>query len=571
MPIFPFQSESLLESMHLIVIHKKKNTSTDGGCDLLRFATSDKLFADITFGALLDNCHSDDGGAVIAVPEEWPIASSHHGGKIIRYGRTLLVGRSNSRKYKADSWFTISNGRFVACPDQRCLGSILSELNADVVAVNVDQALSGYREVVRLTSDSKVAGFRRLYSDSILPVSVPADWPHHICIRQRELGKIMVDRTLPLDFAEFLRRCKAVSLTLRSVRIAGAVSNLETEESLLRLLAARLHSMRHQLPHINGGGMDAAEHRDGCTISAKARIYGKVLLGENVRINDNAVIVGPAMLADNVKIASAAVVKTSVVGPGLAIPKGYVVQNRIITEPEWHSHVNGVKHFKGTGSTSVLSDSTENNFRIWPKLSYSRCGKRIADIIASLIVLVLFAPIFPIIAIALKLNSPGPVFFRHRRQGLYGKEFFCLKFRTMIAGAEGIQEKLRFKNQVDGPQFKVEDDPRITVVGKFLRDTFIDEIPQFINILLGQMSVAGPRPSPKAENSTCPVWRDARLSVRPGITGLWQIFRTRRLSHDFQEWIYYDIKYVRELSLWLDLVICWRTAKKLVINFIDQF
>ena len=149
--------------------------------------------------------------------------------------------------------------------------------------------------------------------------------------------------------------------------------------------------------------------------------------------------------------------------------------------------------------------------------------------------------------------------------------FTCLKFRTMITGAEGIQEKLRFKNQVDGPQFKVEDDPRVTVVGKFLRDTFIDEIPQFINILLGQMSVAGPRPSPKAENSTCPVWRDARLSVRPGVTGLWQICRTRRSGYDFQEWIYYDIKYVRDLSLWLDLVICWRTAKKLAINFIDQF
>ena len=130
---------------------------------------------------------------------------------------------------------------------------------------------------------------------------------------------------------------------------------------------------------------------------------------------------------------------------------------------------------------------------------------------------------------------------------------------------------LRFKNQVDGPQFKVENDPRITVVGRFLRNTFIDEIPQFINILTGQMSLVGPRPSPKTENSLCPFWRAARLSVRPGITGLWQVCRTRRPGCDFQEWIYYDTKYVKNLSLGLDLWICWQTARKLVRNFFDQF
>ena len=114
-------------------------------------------------------------------------------------------------------------------------------------------------------------------------------------------------------------------------------------------------------------------------------------------------------------------------------------------------------------------------------------------------------------------------------------------------------------------------DPRITTVGKFLRDTFIDEIPQFINVLLGQMSVVGPRPSPREENVACPTWRDARLSVRPGITGLWQVCRTRRFGYDFQEWIHYDTKYVRELSFRLDLLICWRTATQLITNFVDQF
>jgi lipopolysaccharide/colanic/teichoic acid biosynthesis glycosyltransferase len=140
----------------------------------------------------------------------------------------------------------------------------------------------------------------------------------------------------------------------------------------------------------------------------------------------------------------------------------------------------------------------------------------------------------------------------------------------MIIGADSIQDKLRFKNQADGPQFKVENDPRVTALGRFLRDTFIDEIPQFINVLLGQMSVIGPRPSPEEENSLCPFWHDARLSVRPGITGLWQICRTRRPGHDFQEWIYYDVKYVKNLSLLLDLRICCQTAKKLITNFLDH-
>jgi lipopolysaccharide/colanic/teichoic acid biosynthesis glycosyltransferase len=212
-----------------------------------------------------------------------------------------------------------------------------------------------------------------------------------------------------------------------------------------------------------------------------------------------------------------------------------------------------------------------NNFRSWPRLSYARCMKRIADIIGSLAVLTLFAPLFPVIALAIKITSPGPVFFKDKRQGLHGKEFNCLKFRTMVVGADRIQRRLRVASQVDGPQFKIQNDPRINAVGRFLRDTFIDEIPQFLNVLLGHMSVVGPRPSPESENTLCPSWRDARLSVRPGVTGLWQVCRTRRSGRDFQEWIYYDTKYVKDLSLRMDLGICWQTVRKLITNFLDQF
>jgi lipopolysaccharide/colanic/teichoic acid biosynthesis glycosyltransferase len=141
----------------------------------------------------------------------------------------------------------------------------------------------------------------------------------------------------------------------------------------------------------------------------------------------------------------------------------------------------------------------------------------------------------------------------------------------MYVGADVIQEKLRVISQVDGPQFKIADDPRISTIGRFVRDTYLDEIPQFLNVLCGQMSVVGPRPSPESENTLCPWWRDARLSVRPGITGLWQVCRSREPTRDFQEWIHYDSEYVKNLSLRMDLWICWQTAKKMVRNFVGQF
>ena len=129
----------------------------------------------------------------------------------------------------------------------------------------------------------------------------------------------------------------------------------------------------------------------------------------------------------------------------------------------------------------------------------------------------------------------------------------------MRKDAEQLKHLLSHQNQADGPQFYIENDPRLTRVGKFLRKYHLDELPQFFNVLIGDMSIVGPRPSPFAENQFCPAWREARLSVRPGITGLWQINRTRRAGADFQEWIKYDIQYVERRTLWLDLKIIGQT------------
>ena len=186
-------------------------------------------------------------------------------------------------------------------------------------------------------------------------------------------------------------------------------------------------------------------------------------------------------------------------------------------------------------------------------------GKRIFDLIFASIALLVLSPFLPIIMLAIYLEDGRPFFFGHLRESRGGRPFLCLKFRSMCNNADRLKGNLGSKNQVDGPQFYIEEDPRVTRVGRFLRRFYLDELPQLINVLAGDMSIVGPRPSPYKENQYCPPWREARLSVLPGITGLWQVMRTRQQGRDFQEWIKYDIEYVENISLLLDLRILWKT------------
>ena len=194
-----------------------------------------------------------------------------------------------------------------------------------------------------------------------------------------------------------------------------------------------------------------------------------------------------------------------------------------------------------------------------PNAHAKRPFKRMFDIVFALFALALTLPLYPFIALAIIIEDGFPVFFGHTRQTLGGRDFNCLKFRSMRRDAEAIKARLAGRNQADGPQFYIKDDPRLTRVGRFLRAFQLDELPQFINVLKGDMSVVGPRPSPNKENQFCPAWREARLSVRPGVTGLWQTSRTRVEGADFQEWIKYDIEYVERQSASLDAWIIWRT------------
>lgn len=186
------------------------------------------------------------------------------------------------------------------------------------------------------------------------------------------------------------------------------------------------------------------------------------------------------------------------------------------------------------------------------------------NVLVGLMVLLLTLPLYPLIMLLIWLEDGRPFLFRHTRQTMGGREFGCLKFRTMCRDAESLKARLKDANASDGPQFHMPEDPRLLRVGKFLRRFHLDELPQFYNVLKGDMNLVGPRPSPEAENQFCPAWREARLSVRPGLTGLWQVSRTRRPHIDFQEWIRFDLEYVQRRSWRLDLWIIIRTFRKII-------
>jgi exopolysaccharide biosynthesis polyprenyl glycosylphosphotransferase len=184
-------------------------------------------------------------------------------------------------------------------------------------------------------------------------------------------------------------------------------------------------------------------------------------------------------------------------------------------------------------------------------------GKRSLDLVGAALAIALTLPLWIAAAIAIKLDSPGPVFFVQKRAGRNNRPFPCVKFRTMVLDAEARLEELRRRNEISGPVFKVRDDPRLTRVGRVLRKYSIDELPQLLNVLLGQMSLVGPRPPIPMEVRSYEPDQVRRLSVRPGITGLWQVSGRNRIA--FEDWVRLDLQYIDEWSLWLDLQILLAT------------
>lgn len=185
--------------------------------------------------------------------------------------------------------------------------------------------------------------------------------------------------------------------------------------------------------------------------------------------------------------------------------------------------------------------------------------KRLIDIVGSLCGIILLSPLFLIVAILIKLEDPkGKVFFAQDRNGRYPKTFKMYKFRSMVHNAEDLLKDLMDRNEQTGPVFKINDDPRITKVGKFIRKTSIDELPQLFNVLKGDMSLVGPRPPIPHEVDQYNSYQMQRLAVKPGLTCIWQV--SGRNNIGFDEWVEMDIEYIKTRNLWLDIKLIFKTV-----------
>ena len=215
----------------------------------------------------------------------------------------------------------------------------------------------------------------------------------------------------------------------------------------------------------------------------------------------------------------------------------------------------------GESKTAVLEESeVQANAVLTPNKNIGyRFVKRAFDIVASALGLIICIPIFLIVGLAIIIEDPkGGVFYHQPRIGLNGITFSCHKLRSMYSNADEIKASLMAQNEMDGPVFKIRDDPRVTRVGRIIRKLSIDELPQLWNVFVGNMSLVGPRPLPVAEELACSPYQRQREIVKPGITCYWQVSGRNDVS--FDEWIELDFKYIREQCLWTDIILLFSTV-----------
>lgn len=202
---------------------------------------------------------------------------------------------------------------------------------------------------------------------------------------------------------------------------------------------------------------------------------------------------------------------------------------------------------------SFLPDASKTvHWRVGQRL------KRVFDLIAAAAGIVMLFPLLAMVALLVRVTSPGPVFYRSRYMGERGRTFICYKFRSMVENAEELKASVAHLNHMKGPAFKIRDDPRVTRIGRLLRKFSLDELPQLWNVLRGDMSLVGPRPPLPEEFARFSDWHKGKLAVKPGITCLWQINGRSEIT-DFDEWARLDVEYIESWSLWTDLKILVRT------------
>lgn len=417
--------------------------------------------------------------------------------------------------------------------------------------VALERGGEGTKEYVDADSSGRIRSIQRYYDTVTWPFAggVACSLVPVACLR--------VSFELPLASLPRLRRVLASEgVPSRDLPLEGGAVNLGTEQGLLALNERMVLALARRTPTRDGLG-SSLHAAPGVRLHPSATLVGPVVLQEGAEVAEGVTIIGPTVVGKGGRVEAGATLAQCVIGSGQVVAPGVTLRHRVfLGEPDAGGPElpNVPEMADGLAPEAWETPSLGLSSEIPPRPVY-RVVKRATDAIVAAAGLVLLAPLGLLIAALIKLESKGPIHFGHVREGMGGRPFRCWKYRTMIPGADQQQRKLARMNQMDGPQFKVNKDPRRTGMGRFLSATNLDEIPQLWNVLVGEMSLVGPRPSPFRENQVCVPWREGRLSVRPGVTGLWQICRHDRDKGDFHQWIYYDLLYVRHLSFWLDLKI----------------
>jgi lipopolysaccharide/colanic/teichoic acid biosynthesis glycosyltransferase len=388
-----------------------------------------------------------------------------------------------------------------------------------------DNRHSGYRERVVVDGEDRFRRFDRIYES-------PGRLARVVLTPDREIAKLWQRVRDPITgwrrLRKFIPRADRATMSIQG----GSVYDRLIDRDMADLLTDLLRQWKRPdatISRLKKIGDSAWADRDA-SVDPAAKLIGPVWVGAGRTINATDRVVGPAIVWDS--------------PDARPTPEGL---QWLMIEP-----------------TEPPMDATVSR----PITPLSRAFKRGFDIVFSIVALLLTSFVYPFVMAWIWIEDGRPFFYYQVRETLDGREFRCWKFRSMVNNSAELTAKLiaEGKNLGDGGRVYIDPaiDPRLLKIGKLIRKYNIDEFPQFWNVLKGDMSLVGPRPSPRKENQFCPSWREARLSVRPGITGLWQTLRTRRAGQDFQEWIKYDIEYVETMSPWLDVKIIWRTIAQLL-------
>jgi len=414
--------------------------------------------------------------------------------------------------------FLLTDPKTFAIFKLRNLVETLSWMKPDALYVRIhDDQAQGYREQVITNSQDRFIRFERTYHGAsgshLTRVALTPD---------RHVARLWQSAENPGAGWQLLRKSLPRERRI-AASVLGNVYDRTIDSQVMDFLRAMVHVWK----------------RPDMTIPCVRRITGDVWGDDDAKVDPATRFIGPVWIGTGRSIESDA----TVVGPAI-----------IWDDPDAQPQVETIDW-----DELEPMDSLTRQMKPQKISSVSRGLKRVFDIGFALVALAVTLPLYPLVMLIIYLEDGRPFFFAHQRETLGGRRFPCIKFRSMWNNAEQIKEELSHENKADGPQFYIENDPRMTRIGAFLRKYNLDELPQFFNVLVGHMSIVGPRPSPYAENQYCPPWREARLSVRPGITGLWQVKRSRLEGLDFQEWIRYDLEYVENASWQLDMWIIWKT------------